>query len=34
MSTTFNLQTNGQMERLNQTIEAYLQAFVSKEQDD
>src|SRR5258707_7766949 len=33
-STSYHLQTDGQMERVNQEIEAYLQVFVSHRQDD
>src|SRR5258707_9352533 len=33
-STSYHLQTNGQMECINQEIEAYLRVFVSHQQDD
>src|SRR5258705_8373777 len=33
-STSYHLQTDGQMERMNQEIEAYLQVFMSHQQDD
>src|SRR5258708_37886964 len=33
-STSYHLQTNGQTERMNQEIEAYLWVFVSHQQDD
>src|SRR6266481_3403059 len=33
-STSYHLQTDGQTERMNQEIEAYLQVFVSHQQDD